>query len=87
MQAARNIIARLSRQGLAVVDVRQAQAVQALAGLDAILDLPTDDEDLVREWASQMGMDNPAGLFAALAAVRAVLDAPPPIASSDRPAA
>ncbi|MFC7664548.1 hypothetical protein ACFQWF_20195 [Methylorubrum suomiense] len=36
---ASGILARLQRQGLAVVDASQAQAVSALAGLDAILDL------------------------------------------------
>ena len=75
---ASGILARLQRQGLAVVDASQAQAVSALAGLDAILDLrgAAGDEELVREWAGQMGMDDPSGLMAALVAVREVLDGP-----------
>ncbi|MET7242883.1 hypothetical protein ABZT49_05900 [Methylobacterium sp. EM32] len=72
------ILARLDRQGLAVVDASQAQAVSALAGIDAILALRdlVGDEELVQEWATQLGMESPAGLMAALVAVRDVLDRP-----------
>ncbi|BDL39089.1 hypothetical protein [Methylorubrum sp. GM97] len=75
---ASGILARLQREGLAIVDVSQVDAVEALIALDAILDLrgAAGDEEVVREWASQMGMDSPSGLMAAVSAVRDVLDGP-----------
>ncbi|MEE7456779.1 hypothetical protein MPAR168_00775 [Methylorubrum populi] len=78
MNVARGVLARFDREGIAVVDATQARAVQALIALDAILDLrgAAGDEEVVREWASQMGMDSPAGLMAAVSAVRDVLDGP-----------
>ena len=78
MNVARGMLARLDREGIAVVDASQARAAQALAGIDAILALRdvAGDEELVQEWATQLGMESPAGLTAALVAVRDVLDGP-----------
>lgn len=75
IDVARAMLVRLDRQGLAVVHASQAQAVQALIALDSILGLrdAADDPDRVQEWATQMGMDDPSGLMAALVAVRSVL--------------
>lgn len=78
INVARGMLARFDREGIAVVDATQGRAVQALLALDAILDLrgAAGDEEVVREWASQMGMDSPSGLMAAVSAVRDVLDGP-----------
>jgi hypothetical protein len=78
MNVARGMLARLDRDGIAVVDASQARAVQALAGIDVILGLrdAAGDAELICEWAQQLGMDDPSTLTAALVAVRDVLDGP-----------
>ncbi|MFY9293458.1 MAG: hypothetical protein WAP03_22565 [Methylorubrum rhodinum] len=70
------IMNRLDREGFVVVPRDQGGAHAALQGLDALLALRdlAGDEELVRDWAGQLGMDSPAGLTSALAAVRDALD-------------
>ncbi|ACS39116.1 hypothetical protein [Methylorubrum extorquens] len=70
------IMARLDREGFAIVPRDQAGAVAALQALDGILALrdAAGDEELVTEWAEQLGHDSPARLTSALVAVRNVLD-------------
>lgn len=73
---ASGMLARLAREGLAIVHVSQVDAVKALAGLDTILDLQNDDPEAVKDWAQQMGMDDPSFLMAAITTAREVLDGP-----------
>jgi hypothetical protein len=72
------IVDRLAREGFVIVPRDQGAAVAALQGIDGILGLrdAAADEDLVTEWAGQLGMDDPSPLASALAAVRDVLDGP-----------
>ncbi|GAB6843010.1 hypothetical protein HNR00_003070 [Methylorubrum rhodinum] len=76
MQVARDTLARLDRAGFVIVPRDGQAAYAALAGLDGILALrdAAGDPELVKEWAQQLGLDSPAGLTDALAAVREVLD-------------
>lgn len=71
------IMARLEREGFIVVPRESdGAAYQALAALHANLALreAAADEELVREWAAQLGMDGHSGLMSTLVAVRDVLD-------------
>ena len=70
------IMARLTKEGFAIVPADGAGAYAALQALDGLLALrdAAGDPELVTEWAAQLGMDSPAGLTSALVAVRDVLD-------------
>ena len=70
------IVARLAKEGFAIVPRDQAGAYAALANIDALLGLrdAVGDAELVTEWAAQLGLDSPARLTSALVAVRDALD-------------
>jgi hypothetical protein len=75
-ELAQAVVARLDREGFVIVPRDGQAAYAALAGLDAILALrdAAGDEELVTEWAAQLGHDSPARLTGALVAVRDALD-------------